>query len=76
MALTFTNFTRFEEVEAYYNSITPMRGTQNIGKDIRPIGDRNRKWERIVKISPQLLRTVGWLPPWGCALRFVSFRRG
>jgi len=28
-----------------------MRGAQNAGKDIRPIGDRNRKWERIVKLG-------------------------
>ena len=52
MALTFTNFTCFKEVEAHYNSITPLRGEQNIGKDLRPIGDRSRKWERIVKVSP------------------------
>ena len=52
MALTFTNFTCFDEVVTYYNNITPMRGEQNKGKDIRPIGDRNRKWERIVKVSP------------------------
>ncbi len=52
MALTFTNFESFKEVEAAYNNITPLRGSTNAGKDIRPIGDRNRKWERIVKISP------------------------
>ena len=52
MALTYTSFTCFKEVEAYYNNITPLRGEQNKGKDIRPIGDRARKHERIVKISP------------------------
>jgi hypothetical protein len=52
MALTFTNFEAFAEVEAAYNNITPLRGSINAGKDIRPIGDRNRKWERIVKVSP------------------------
>ena len=51
MALTFTSFNSFKEVEARYNSIAPMRGEHNIGKDLRPIGDRSRKWERIVKIS-------------------------
>ncbi len=51
MALTFSNFTTFAEVEAHYNSIKPLRGSNNAGKDIRPIGDRSRKWERIVKIS-------------------------
>ena len=61
MALTFTSFTTFAEVEALYNSITPMRGEQNIGKAIRPIGDRNRKWERIVKISPNCYAlSDGW----------------
>ncbi len=52
MALTYTNFETFAEVEGWYNRTTPMRGGQNKGKDIRPIGDRNRKWERIVKVSP------------------------
>jgi len=51
MALTYSSHTSFEEVVAHYNAITPMRGSTNAGKDIRPIGDRNRKWERIVKIS-------------------------
>ena len=51
MALTYTNFETFAEVEAHYNNITPLRGKDNVGKDIRPIGDRARKWERIVKIS-------------------------
>lgn len=52
MALTYSTFTCFKEVEAYYNNITPLRGENNRGKDIRPIGDRRRKHERIVKISP------------------------
>jgi hypothetical protein len=52
MALTYTKFNSFAEVEAHYNSITPLRGADNVGKDIRPIGDRKRKWERIVKVSP------------------------
>jgi len=51
MALTFTSFETFAEVEAYYNKIKPLRGADNAGKDIRPIGDRKRKWERLVKIS-------------------------
>ena len=52
MALTSTNFETFDEVVAHYNNITPLRGADNVGKDIRPIGDRSRKHERIVKISP------------------------
>ena len=51
MALTFSQFGSFAEVVSHYNSITPLRGKDNVGKDIRPIGDRARKMERIVKIS-------------------------
>lgn len=52
MALTYSTFQTFAEVEVHYNKIKPLRGKDNEGKDIRPIGDRRRKWERIVKISP------------------------
>jgi hypothetical protein len=51
MALTFSNYSTFAEVVAHYNNIAPVRGRGNVGKDIRPIGDRSRKYERIVKIS-------------------------
>jgi hypothetical protein len=51
MALTYSSYASFKEVEAAYNT-TPLRGSDNAGKDIRPIGDRKRKWERIVKVSP------------------------
>tara|TARA_R110000744_G_scaffold194712_1_gene313633 strand:- start:2090 stop:3097 length:1008 start_codon:yes stop_codon:yes gene_type:complete len=51
MALTYSSYESFKEVEAAYNNITPLRGEQNRGKDIRPIGDRARKHERIVKIN-------------------------
>ena len=50
--LTYTNYRSFAEVVAHYDCIPPLRGAQNKGKDIRPIGDRSRKYERIVKISP------------------------
>jgi hypothetical protein len=49
--LTYTNYRSFAEVVAHYDSITPLRGSTNAGKDIRPIGDRRRKCERLVKIS-------------------------
>lgn len=49
--LTYTNYRSFAEVVAHYDSITPLRGSTNAGKDIRPIGDRRRKSERLVKIS-------------------------
>ena len=52
MALTLSTFGSFDEVVYHYNNITPLRGRDNVGKDIRPIGDRARKYERIVKISP------------------------
>lgn len=52
MALTYSQFNSFDEVVAHYNNITPMSGSANAGKDIRPIGDRTRKYERIVKVSP------------------------
>tara|TARA_B110000858_G_scaffold51037_1_gene59122 strand:+ start:1434 stop:1859 length:426 start_codon:yes stop_codon:yes gene_type:complete len=51
MALTFSSFESFDEVVAHYENVKPLRGKDNAGKDIRPIGDRKRKNERIVKIS-------------------------
>ena len=51
MALTYSSFGSFDEVVAHYENTKPMGGITNKGKDIRPIGDRNRKYERIVKIS-------------------------
>ena len=51
MALTYSTFSSFDEVVAHYENIKPMGGSGNKGKDIRPIGDRKRKYERIVKIS-------------------------
>jgi hypothetical protein len=52
MALTYTNFQTFAEVEAHYNSIKPLVSKLHPREqDLRPIGDRQRKWERIVKIS-------------------------
>lgn len=44
-------FDSFGEVEKWYAATAPMRGPANAGKDIRPIWDRTRKYERIVKIS-------------------------
>ena len=49
--LTCTNYRSFAEVVDHYNSIKPLGGKDNVGKDIRPIGDRRRKYERIAKIS-------------------------
>jgi hypothetical protein len=49
--MTFSSHSTFEEVVDHYNRIKPLGGKDNVGKDIRPIGDRRRKYERIVKIS-------------------------
>ena len=59
MVLTFTNHTSFESVVTHYESIKPINErscAENLhgygtSRNIRPIGDRSRKCERIVKIS-------------------------
>ena len=51
MALTYSSFSSFDEVVNHYENVKPMGGITNKGKDIRPMGDRKRKYERIVKIS-------------------------
>ena len=52
MALYSTNYNSFASVVAHYEGIKPVR-EKNLGtsRDIRPIGDRTRKHERIVKLS-------------------------
>lgn len=53
MALTFSKFNTFAEVKAHYESIKPLVSRCHPrGQDIRPIGDRARKHERIVRVSP------------------------
>lgn len=51
MALYPTNFTCFDDVERAYTTTKPLGGTKRKGQDVRPIGDRARPWERIVKID-------------------------
>ena len=51
MTLTYSNFGTFAEVVTWYERTKPLRGADNKDKNIRPIGDRARKWERIVKIN-------------------------
>lgn len=51
MALTQSFFKSFEQVEAHYNSIKPLRTRGDIFGPIVPIGDRRRKFERIIKLS-------------------------
>ena len=52
MALTISNFSSFDDVVKHYEKTKPLVSKLHKREDdIRPIGDRNRKWERIVKIS-------------------------
>ena len=53
MALYWQNnyLNTFDKVAACYESIKPIRGKQHKDQDVRPLGDRNRKWERIKKIN-------------------------
>ena len=42
----------FEQVEAKYNSVKPLVSKHHKREDdIRPLGDRRRKWERIEKVG-------------------------
>lgn len=59
--LTHTIFTCFADVEAYYNKIKPIRSTRfTLEEDIRPIGDRRRYYERIVRVSPNCYALCDW----------------
>ena len=50
--LTFSRFETFEQVEAFYNRIKPVREDgYSTSRNIRPIGDRSRKGERIIKVN-------------------------
>lgn len=40
----------FEKAKALYESIKPLKGKRKT-LDVRPIGERDRAWERIVKVS-------------------------
>lgn len=52
MALYWWNYNSFAEVEKMYNDTKPVVSKNHTkAEDIRPIGDRRRKWERIKKIS-------------------------
>jgi len=52
MALYWQNATlnTFDKVAAHYDAIKPLRG-KLAPHNVRPIGDRARKWERIKKIN-------------------------
>ena len=52
MTMAYTNFQSFAEVEAHYNSIKPLVSKCHTREqDIRPVGDRKRKYERIKKVN-------------------------
>jgi hypothetical protein len=45
-------FNTFDQVAAAYNNIKPIKSKYHTGEhDVRPIGQRRRKWERIKKID-------------------------
>jgi hypothetical protein len=47
-----TKLNTFAEVEAKYNETKPVKSTlHTLEQDVRPIGKRGRKYERIIKIS-------------------------
>lgn len=61
MTLTYTNFTCFADVEAHYNNIKPIKSSRfKLEEDIRPIGDRRRYFERIVRIDPNCYALCDW----------------
>ena len=48
---TYTHWTNsFDGVVKMYNSIKPLRG-KRLEQDIRPIGERSKWWERIIKVD-------------------------
>lgn len=51
MALIYTNHRCFADVETQYNTTPVIRSRFGKDNDIRPIGDRRRKHERIHKIN-------------------------
>ena len=51
MALIYTNHRCFADVETQYNTTPVIRSKFGKANDIRPIGDRRRKHERIHKIN-------------------------
>ena len=75
MALTYTAFANFEQVKAHYDNIKPVVSKCHTREqDVRPIGDRKRKEERIIKISEHCYALVSGydhgdtvFQPWGQA---------
>ena len=56
MAMYNFNISSFADAERLYNNTKPIRGSKMV-----PLGDRRRKWERIVKVSPKCYVLLdGW----------------
>lgn len=61
----------FDEVKAWYDKTKPLVSKHHtLEQDVRPIGNRNRKWERIVRVDPNTyaLSCGGYADPvftWG-----------
>ena len=52
MALLYLGINSFRDAENWYNAIVPINEREHgTARDIRPVGDRGRKHERIVKVS-------------------------
>jgi len=51
-AYDLPKISEFDRVAKHYKSIKPMKSKNHpIEQDIRPLGDRSRKWERVKKFS-------------------------
>jgi len=61
MSLNWTNFGSFAEVEAWYDKTKPIISSRFTREnDIRPIGDRRRFYERIIRVSPNCYALADW----------------
>ena len=60
--LTYSSFNTFEDVVKHYENTKPIREQgHGTSRNVRPIGDRARKWENIQKISRNCYAiTVGY----------------
>ena len=58
--LSFTSFDTFEDVVKHYENTKPIKEKgHGTSRNVRPIGDRARKWENIQKISRNCYAITG-----------------
>lgn len=58
--LTYSSFNTFEDVVNHYENTKPVREKgHGTSRNVRPIGDRARKWENIQKISRNCYAITG-----------------